>query len=205
MTFNAIVFTLSFFVFAANAQVATRPAKVGDVHVYSVEQRTERMTVEETVTVIGVDADRIHTSHVRTNAQSPTKGLYGKDWSVYTSGSNGLEMSPPSQVLAFPLDVGKEWENSYDGTTSAGARLRIKMNSKISAKEKVVTPAGEFEAYRIDSRGFLNGVSFPGGWGILQKVWYAPSIDRVVRIEFKEQRTLGAENVTELKAFKPAD
>ena len=53
----------------------------------------------------------------------------------------------------------------------------------------------------------MNGVSFPGGWAIRQKVWYAPAIDRMVRVEFEELRTLGADNVSELKQFskRPAN
>jgi len=49
------------------------------------------------------------------------------------------------------------------------------------------------------------GLSFQGGWAFQQKVWYAPALDRIVRTEYKEQRTLGAESVSELKSFKPAD
>jgi hypothetical protein len=43
-----------------------------------------------------------------------------------------------------------------------------------------------------------------GGFRILEKLWYAPAIDRMVRVEYKETRPLGADNIAELKSFTPA-
>lgn len=201
---NMGIWALAAFAAAVNAQ-STRATRVGDVHVYTVQQKADRALFEETVTVTSIEGDRIKTSHVRSDRPAPIDGLYGKDWGTYRSGSSGLQFEPPSRVLSLPLEVGKTWETAYEATTPTGVKLRVKMRSDVKAQEKLNTPAGEFDTFRIDSTGYLNGVSFQGGWGILQKIWYAPAIDRIVRLEYKEQRATGADNVSELKSFKPAD
>ena len=43
------------------------------------------------------------------------------------------------------------------------------------------------------------------GRGVTGGLVQAPAIDRVVRSEYREQRTMGADNVLELKAFRPAN
>jgi hypothetical protein len=189
---------------AASAQVAQRAARTGDVHIYAVQQKNDRAAFDETVTITAVEGDRIKTSHQRSDRPEPSTGVYGLDWAAYQSGSSGMQLDPPSRVIARPLEQGKTWENTSDVTLRSGAKARIKMQAKVVALEKIATPAGEFEAYRIESQGYLSGLSFQGGTGFVQKVWYAPAIDRLVRLEYKEQRAMGADNVSELKAFKPA-
>lgn len=190
---------------AAHAQTPPRPAKAGDVHVYAVQQKTEKLNYTETVTITAIEGERIKTAHTRSDKPGTIEGLYGRDWSTHISGVSGMRMSPPSKVLQFPLAVGTKWSHEYEGTALSGARLRIKTDSTVAAEEKLTTPAGEFQTQRIDSDGYLSGISFQGGWAFRQKVWYAPAIDRIVRTEFREHRTLGSDNVHELKEFKPAD
>lgn len=190
---------------AASAQETIRPAKPGDVHVYGTQQKMDRKSFEETVTITAVEGAQIRTRHVRDDRSPPTEGLYGRDWSVFKSGASGSSFEPPSPMLAPPLEVGKAWEAAYLVNTANGGRSRVKMAYKVAAREKLATPAGEFDTWRIESSGYVNGVSWPGGFGVQQKAWYAPAIDRLVRIEYREQRSMGADNVIELKRFQPAD
>jgi hypothetical protein len=190
---------------SACAQAPARPAKVGDVHVYSTDQRTDRLRFDETVTVTGIEGGRIKTRHARSDRPEPIEGIYGADWAAVKSGTSGSQYEPAIPQLQHPLKVGAAWEGSYQLLSANGARSRLKMEYTVAAQEKVRTPAGEFDAFRIESKGYLSGVSWQGGFGIQQKNWYAPAIDRIVRTEYKEQRTMGADNVSELKQFKPAD
>lgn len=193
---------------SAHAQdsAPARAAKAGDVHVYAVQQKADRTAYDETVTITAVEGGRIRASHARSDKPGTAlEAVYGLDWGTYRSGTSGLILDPPSRVVVHPLEVGKSWEADYQGTSPTGGKLRIKMRSRVTAQEKLSTPAGEFQAWRIESEGYLNGINFPGGWGMVQKVWYAPAIDRIVRTEYREQRTMGADVVSELKAFKPAD
>jgi hypothetical protein len=191
----------------AAAQVAgvQRPARAGDVAVYSAEMRSEKARYDETVTVLGVEGDRIRSQHQRTDKTAPTEGLYTRDWGTLRSGTTGVVYEAPAGGIVQPLEVGRSSEGVYQGRNPAGAQFRIKLESTVAAREKLATPAGEFDAFRIESRGYLSGLSFQGGFAFVQKQWYAPAIDRIVRYEYKEQRTMGADNFFELKAFRPAD
>ncbi len=70
--------------------------------------------------------------------------------------------------------------------------------------EKVRTPAGEFDAWKVQAKGWINGVSWQGSFPLTQTVWYAPTLNRIVRLELKEGRRGGADNLTELKSFRLA-
>jgi hypothetical protein len=190
--------------FTASAQ-ATRPPKAGDVSVYSGEQRTDHVRFEETITVTTVDGEQIRTQHVRTDRAAPSEGVYTRDWSTLRSGGSGSSYEPAVRVLPQPLEVGKASESVVQAKGASGALSRVKLESTVAAREKLATAAGEFDTYRIESKGYISGLSWQGGFAFTQKLWYAPAIDRLVRQEYKEQRTLGADNVWELKSFKPAD
>jgi hypothetical protein len=176
-----------------------------DVHVYAGELRSERVKYEETVTLDAVEAGRLKTTHARTDRPAPAQGLYGGDWSVMKSGFSGSQYEPAAPTLPQPLQVGSKWEGNYEVTNPAGAKSRMKMELTVAAQEKVQTPAGEFEAFRIEGKSYLSGVSWRGGFGVQQKTWYAPAIGRIVKGEYSEQRTMGNEIVYELKQFRPAD
>lgn len=190
---------------AALADPGARPAKAGDVHVYSVEQRAERLRHEEVVTVEAAEGGQLKTRHVRSDRGAPLEGLYGADWSVATSGTSGAHYEPAIRMLPATLQVGSSWEDISQLRAANGSLSRLKLESKVAAREKTKTPAGEFDTFRIESSGYLSGLSWQGGFALTQKVWYAPAIDRIVRTEYREQRALGADNVTELTQFRPAD
>lgn len=187
------------------AQDVQRPARAGDVHVYAVEQKPDRLRYEEVITVTGIEGERLRTRHARSDRPAAQEGWYGTDWSTFQSGNSGIKMEPAAPTVRHPLATGKAWEASVEAVSTTGARSRVKMSSTVAAREKVSTAAGEFDAFRIDTTGYISGLSWQGGWGYQQKVWYAPSIDRVVRSEYREQRTLGTETVFELKQFQPAN
>ncbi len=190
----------------AFSQVASRPIKVGDVHVYAVEHKAERAVFDETVTVVSTDGGVIKTRHVRSDkVGAASDGMYTSEWAIGKSGMSGSEYDPPIRLVPRPLQVGTSLPFDSVGSVPNGARLRSKGDSVVAAQERISTPAGEFDTYRIEQKGYVNGISFQGGFGFTQKIWYAPSIDRMVRIEYKEARTLGAENIQVLKSFKPAD
>lgn len=189
---------------AATAQEAPRAPKAGDVHVYAGDDRTERRPFEETVTVTAVDGERVRTRHVRTDRTAPEEGQYLRQWTTVRSGSTGTDYDPPVQVVPARLEVGTAWEATHQAKSPSGALSRFHAEYKVVAREKVATPAGEFDAYRIEAKGYLSGLSWQGGFASTQKFWYAPSVDRIVRSEYREQRARGADFVMELKSIRLA-
>ena len=142
-----------------------------------------------------VSANGFKTRHTRTGRPQDIDGDYDSDWNPRVSGSNGGRFDPPSKALVFPLDAGRQWPNNYRLTFPTGG------SAQVEGEAKLQTPAGEFDVVRIDFKGYSRLGS--GGFHFTQSLWYAPAIDRLVRLEYKEIRTMGADNVTELKSFKP--
>lgn len=191
----------------AQADGASRPvAKVGDVAVYAVELRADKRSTEETVTVTEVDQSFVKSKHVRPDRQPPEiEGVRTLDWATVVSGSSGTRYDPPIVSVKFPLVVGDAWKSSFlaEGRTS---KSKTDLDYKVVAMEKVKTPAGEFDAFKIESKGWINGVSWSGSVRTEGVSWYAPSLGRFVRSEYRDFRNgrLWTDTVTELKSFKPA-
>ena len=178
-----------------------RAAAVGDVMVYSAELRSQSRTYEETVTVVAVEGGVITTRHERSDGSAPAEGLFGRDWSTVKS-SSGIRYEPPTKRLQFPLEVGRSWVSEYVATAPNGAQFRAQMALRVGAREKLSTAAGEFDTYKIEMRGQLNGISYTASWLVEQTLWYAPALDQFVRHEFREDRAGGTHLVQELKSYR---
>ncbi|WP_046568651.1 hypothetical protein [Paraburkholderia fungorum] len=94
--------------------------------------------------------------------------------------------SPSNEMLRFPLFVGKSWEARY--TYSNGAwTANDDRSATVAAIERVQTPAGAFDAFRIDSTISWSGASVSSGAGHAHETdWYAPSVGRVVKQEYQD-------------------
>jgi hypothetical protein len=72
--------------------------------------------------------------------------------------------------------------------------------------EKLRVPAGEYDTFRVNSKGWITGVSWSGSVRFEQSQWYAPAAGRVVRTEYRDWRggtQLWNHSIAEMKAFKP--
>lgn len=192
----------------AQAQPAPSPAskpvvQVGEVARYAVKLVTEGQNTEDTVTVTSVADGQIKARYTRANrTPAETEVIYTDEWNPVLTGV-GSRLEPAAQTLKFPLQVGNAWDAKYAVQTANGAKSRVEMAGKVVGYEKVPTPAGEFDAFKVQSSGWVNGVSWNGSFKVQQTVWYAPSIGRLVRSEYKEFRRDGVDTVSELKSFSP--
>jgi hypothetical protein len=181
--------------------------KVGEVAVYAVNAKADKRTTEETTTITAVDDAQIKSRTVRPD-RTPAEmdGVATMEWHQVQSGSSGTRFNPPYPGLKFPLTVGNSWKGVYEATGSTGARSKGEMEFKVVAAEKLLTPAGEFETFKVESSGWITGISWEGSFRMTQTQWYAPSISRIVKTEYKDYRNnrLWTDTVTELKSFKPA-
>jgi len=81
----------------------------------------------------------------------------------------------PYQPLSWPLEIGKEWRNSY-------TRENIEEKSSqthdyrwsVSGVQEVKVPAGTFEAFKIDGYNFYTG-------NLLVELWYSPKMKWFVK------------------------
>ena len=88
-------------------------------------------------------------------------------------------------LLRFPLEVGKRW--NYESRwvfKFKGSTGTIAMAVEVQARERVIVPAGTFDAYRLFARGALGGNSptntFYGG-DTTTTYWYAPEARAIVK------------------------
>lgn len=64
------------------------------------------------------------------------------------------------KALSFPLEVGKRWRYATDWHFKPnGSRGNIVVDVEVVAHEKVAVLAGEFEAFKLVSKGSLSGTS----------------------------------------------
>lgn len=93
--------------------------------------------------------------------------------------------APSAETLRFPLFVGKSWDAEYT-YTSGDWTSHCDRESKVVAAERVSTPAGDFDAFRIESRTGYSGAAVASGAGRSYSVdWYAPAAGRVVKQDFE--------------------
>lgn len=192
---------------AQSLTLAEKPSiKVGQVAVYVTEERADKRTSEDTQTVVSVEGDVVRIKSVNLN-RSPVERetLSTTEWNAMVSSVSGSKFVPHTGILQFPLSIGKTWQAKLETTTTTGARLRSDLETKVVGVEKVDVPAGSFDTFKIEQAGWINGVTFAGSLRMQQLTWYAPSIGRVVKSEYKDwsgSPLPRAHNIVELKSLK---
>lgn len=84
---------------------------------------------------------------------------------------------PPGGWIDHPLTAGKKWRAVFSGLPHRPVQYRL--NAYVVGEEKVVVPAGEFMATRIEWKG--QGNSSISSIPYVATVWYASDIDRIVK------------------------
>lgn len=113
---------------------------------------------------------------------------------------------PSDGKLQFPLFVSKSWSASYVYRTGSWAASGDR-RAKVVGVERVETPAGAFDAFKVEQVVSWSGIAGNRGQGITRETdWYAPAVGRIARMDFVDQPTHGAPTTThvELVGFKPA-
>ena len=143
---------LSLFAGPALAQKTERPeVKVGDrwqfVRYFSIASTTPNLTWE------------IH-SVTKTEISGTENGELLRltpDLNVINSPTSN--QSNP-KALSFPLEVGKRWQYATDWLFKPkGSRGSLVVDVEVVAHERIAVPAGEFDAFKLISRGSLSGTS----------------------------------------------
>ena len=108
---------------------------------------------------------------------------FNRSWDMIS----GLWRFTPNDGLGIraPLSVGKSWpvkSTAFNGAN--GVSLKISGTSKVTAKETIVTRAGAFEVYKIEtSIEQRNANDATKKFLTEHQTWYAPAIDHWVKRE----------------------
>lgn len=142
-----------------------RDYRVGDAYEFRVVDQFSKASKPLTMRVTAVDegADR-----VEFNDGEASSDLMGNT----TANARGA-LSTPRQFYPAELVVGKRWRTMFKQARPSGMTYTFSYDVKVAAKETVQVPAGSFEAYRIEARGFNVGL----GAVVNRTIWVTPGVN----------------------------
>jgi len=108
-----------------------------------------------------------------------------------------------SQNVPTEYAIGKAWNTRFHGKNAAGLEAMFEFDYKVAAREQITVPAGTFNAFRIDGRGYSSTPKGP--LNLESRQWYDPQRVRlpVLRENIRRQGRQIAEAVRfELVSFK---
>jgi hypothetical protein len=173
---------------AAEAQVPAPEVHVGDSWKFrQLDGFTNETQFEVTHRVVEVGDHEI-VLQIHNLAQNKTALRYfNRDWNAVDLDDSRFDPYYPE--YRFPLEAGMTWTDKYTAFTKAGVPSSGYVKATVSALEKVVVPAGTFEAYRIvrdqEARGNNEAAVLTN---LHMTTWYAPSVRRFVRREWVTTR-----------------
>ena len=85
---------------------------------------------------------------------------------------------PPLPLVKWPLGVGKQWSDIVSFYFEYDDFPQVQTRFQVIAYETVTVPAGTFEAFRLNYRGFHP--EFPGS-GTVIDYWYSPQVKSIVK------------------------
>lgn len=90
-----------------------------------------------------------------------------------SSGRLRRKLTPPRQRLLWPLEVGKEWRNTYiQEKPLKKTSRRIDRRLVVAKLEEVKVPAGTFKAFRIERYNYGT---------LIEEFWYSPKVKWIVK------------------------
>jgi len=144
---------------------------------------------------------------IRVNNRSKnTSGIvvYNRNWDRIETSSWRYK---PNDGLGIrvPLAVGKEWRSELDArNTQSGGANKITVSSKVTAQESITTPAGTFDAFKVETKEREIVANNPSrAWDSEFVSWYAPQVNYWVRRTFltKLQKRTTQNTSEELVAY----
>jgi hypothetical protein len=129
-------------------------------------------TVNITITRVDADADR-----VEGNNGKWVYDLMGNE----LSNPNWATRNIPAQMVPFELQVGKKWTAAWSQKHPEKGEQIVSMDMRIAAFEKIRTELGEFNAFRIEGRGWAGGNK--KNTELERRLWIVPGINFFIRVE----------------------
>jgi hypothetical protein len=168
----------------SEAQVLAPEVHIGDSWKYrQLDGFTNETQFEVTHRVVDISDHEI-VLQVHNLSQNKTALRYfNRDWNAVDLDDSKYDPYYPE--YRFPLVAGMTWTDKYTAFPKTGSPSSGYVKATVSALEKVVVPAGTFDAYRIvrdqEARGNNEAAVLTN---LHMTTWYAPSVRRFVRREW---------------------
>ena len=106
------------------------------------------------------------------------------------------------QFYQADLFVGKKWTSRFKQIRPNGAAYTFEYNLKVVAKETITVPAGTFDAFRIEARGF----NIDLGASLERDIWVTPGVNADIAQDYRVRLRSGQLETNqreELMSFTP--
>ncbi len=150
-----------------------RSYQVGDVYTLRVIDRVNRTTNPLVMKVTRVD-----TSSERVEYND---GEYESDLMGNISTNLRGRFSTPRQFYPAELIVGKKWTTRFVQSRPNNVKYTFEYKLKVVGKETITVPAGTFETFKIEARGFNNNL----GAYLERDIWVAPGVNADIAHEIR--------------------
>ena len=97
-------------------------------------------------------------------------------------------LSTPRQFYPAELFVGKRWQTRFKQSRPNGVSYTFKYDLKVVGRERVTVPAGTFDCYKIEARGFNMELSA----NLQRDIWVAPGVNADIAHEIRVRLRNGA-------------
>ena len=157
-----------------------RSFQPGDAYTYRVvdvfTQASRPLSFQ--VTAVDLDADRVEYNN----------GEYLSDTmgNIMANPRGGL--STPRQFYPAELFVGKRWRTTFKQSRPSGIVYTFQYELKVVGREKVTVPAGTFDTFKIEARGY----NMQLGARLERNIWVAPGISADIAHEILVRLRNGA-------------
>lgn len=180
--------------------------KTGDSWVYrNVDNWTRNETSRSAITFVGAENDQWQFRSQRLPDAQPSTFTVNTDYQPCRSMRNS-STAVCAGMTRFPLTEG--WKHAYKELPWPNGQGHSSAECVGHGIETVEVPAGKFEAYRIQCKGYWTRIFEGSSSGRFEETtWYAPAVKRSVRHEYNSFGRNGqpdAKNLSELVEFKPA-
>lgn len=150
-----------------------RHFQLGDVFKYQIVNRFNGVATPHELRVTAVDLAKDEITY--------NGGEYVSDSMGNVVKNRRGAMDSPRQFYPAELHVGKKWTTMFRQSRERGTYNTFRYQLKVVGKETVTVPAGRFEAYKIEARGF----NLDRQAALERNIWLAPGVDADIIHETK--------------------
>lgn len=177
-----IVFSLISTTWAGN-QAEIPDVHIGDIWKYrELDGYTNETNIEYSHRIVKLDSNEIVIQLQNKKVNARQLKYYTREWNQTESAD--VKWEPYNPEYKFPMNVGDSWNQKFRFSKTNGASFSSLVQVKVVAFEKVVVPAGTFDAFKIvrdiETRSTDSDANIIKGHII---AWYAPSAKKLVRAE----------------------
>jgi hypothetical protein len=173
-----------------------RRYSVGDeYHIRVIDQFTKYdKPLDLKVTELDVNAERV----------TYNNGEFVSDLMGNITTNQRGSLSTPRQFYPAELFIGKKWQTRFKQTRPNGTTYTFAYDLKVTGKERITVPAGTFDTYKIEARGY----NMELGARLERDIWVAPGVNADIAHEIRVRLRNGAwdqNDRQELVAYRQRD